>query len=60
MIMTDSLAAPITRVLVLTTEMRTFLALSNLLRALGCQVTRAANLLPPIQIFAELPMKFYS
>jgi two-component system, NtrC family, response regulator AlgB len=49
------LAAPLSRVLVLTPEVRTFVLMSNSLRSLGCQVTRATALAPAIQILRGTP-----
>lgn len=48
-------SVPLARVMVLTSEVRTFVLLSNSLRSFGCQVTRAAALSPAIQILRATP-----
>ncbi len=51
----DARFASCIRVMVLTPEVRTFVLLSNSLRSLGCQVTRAASLGPAIQLLRGTP-----
>ena len=43
------------RVMILTPEVRTFVLLSNSLRSLGCQVTRAVTLPPALQLLRGTP-----
>lgn len=45
----------VARVMVLTSEVRTYVMLSSSLRAFGCQVTRAVTLTPAIQLLRGAP-----
>lgn len=49
------MSKPPSRVMVLTPDVRTFVLMSNSLRPLGCQVTRATMLSPAIQILRGTP-----